>query len=306
MPPQLSLLQAAQQFNNQFGKDNIARVFKEPVFIVSAPRAGSTLLFEQLQKTSGLWSIGSESHIVFRQFPHLQAENQQLDSGCLNASHADKNISELIKACFTLMLKNFQGQPYLGPHPEFNPVTFLEKTPRNALNIPFLLELFPDAKFIYLYRDPRENIASIIEAWKLGLKSGRFVTFRNLPQWHLPAWCLLLPPKWQQLREKPLAEIASFQWCESNRIINENLSRIKPERFSRISYSELINKPAESLKALAEFTGHPCDELSQFSNALPLSKTTLTAPHPDKWKKYENEILDLQPKWSTVWENINS
>lgn len=306
MRPQLNLLQAAQQLNNQFGRENIARVFKKPVFIVSAPRAGSTLLFEQLQKTPGLWSIGSESHIVFRQFPHLHAENKQLDSGCLNASHANSDISALIKACFTLLLKNFQGQPYLGPHPEFNPVTFLEKTPRNALNIPFLLQLFPDAQFIYLYRDPRENIASIIEAWKMGLNTGRFVTFRHLPQWHLPAWCLLLPPKWQQMRGKSLAEIASFQWCESNRIIDENLSNLEPQRYCKISYAELLSKPAENLLKLAEFTGHSCNEQSQFTDTLPLSKTTLTAPHQDKWKKHQDEILDLQPQWSKVWKSLNA
>ena len=304
MRPQISLLQAAQNLQNQFGKDNIARVFKKPVFIVSAPRSGSTLLFEQLQKTPGLWSIGSESHAVFGQFPHLQAENRQLDSGCLNASHADNDTSALIKACFPLMLKNSKGEPYLGPHPEFKPITFLEKTPRNALNIPFLLHLFPDAKFIYLYRDPRENIASIIEAWKMGLKSGQFITFRNLPQWHLQAWCLLLPPGWQQLRGKSLDEIACFQWCQSNQIILDNLSKLEHQRYYKISYNNLIDNPVYHLKKLAEFTGHPSHDSSLFTNTLPLSKTTLTTPHPDKWKKYQNEILNLKPQWSEIWKNF--
>ena len=41
----------------------------------------------------------------------------------------------------------------------------LEKTPKNALRIPFLAAAFPEARFIYLYRDPSVNLASIIEAW---------------------------------------------------------------------------------------------------------------------------------------------
>ncbi len=53
----------------------------------------------------------------------------------------------------------------------------LEKTPKNALRIPFFEQIFPDARYIFLWRDPRENLSSIIEAWR----SGRWKTYNGLP-----------------------------------------------------------------------------------------------------------------------------
>ena len=101
---------------------------------------------------------------------------------------------------------------------------FLEKTPKNALRIPFLDAAFPDAQFIFLWREPRPNIASIIEAWK----AGRWVTYRGLDERADP-WSLLLPPDWRAMRDAPLPEIAAFQWESANRIALDDLERIDRE-----------------------------------------------------------------------------
>jgi len=45
---------------------------------------------------------------------------------------------------------------------------FLDKTPRYYLIIPLIAKLFPDAKFIFLFRNPLEVLASIIETWGKG------------------------------------------------------------------------------------------------------------------------------------------
>ena len=56
-------------------------------------------------------------------------------------------------------------------------IRMLEKTPKNSLRIPFLAAVFPEARFIYLHRDPREVLASMMEAW----------TIRTLPYLPEPA-----------------------------------------------------------------------------------------------------------------------
>ena len=66
----------------------------------------------------------------------------------------------------------------------------LEKTPKNALRIPFIRKTYPDALFVYLYREPRDNVSSIMEAWR----SGRFVMYPDLPGWQGLPWSLLLIP----------------------------------------------------------------------------------------------------------------
>ncbi len=43
----------------------------QPLIIVSAPRAGSTLLFETLAHFPDLWTIGEESHEIIEGIPEL-------------------------------------------------------------------------------------------------------------------------------------------------------------------------------------------------------------------------------------------
>ena len=60
------LVDTARSGTENYG--DLRELLKEPVIIVSAPRAGSTLLFERLMSVDGLWSIGGESHGIFRLF----------------------------------------------------------------------------------------------------------------------------------------------------------------------------------------------------------------------------------------------
>jgi LPS sulfotransferase NodH len=268
----------------------------DPVIVVSAPRSGSTLLFEQLSSRPGIWTIGGESHGVFRAFPHLQAENAQLDSGCLLASHADEDTVDAFRRCMAFLLRNHNGEPWIAMRPEDRPsnVTLLEKTPRNALNVPFLLQVFPGARFIYLYRDARATIASLVEAWQIGLKTGRFVTFRDLPGWDRAAWCFLLPRGWRNLTGKTLFDIAAFQWAACNDKLLDDLEMIDDGRCTAVAYEELTAAPSGTLQRLAEFAN--VDDRGSFAGSRPLSlsRTTLSPPHPNKWRRWEQEIEALE------------
>ena len=151
-----------------------------------------------------------------------------------------------------------------------------------------------DARFVYLYRDARQNIASLIEAWTLGLQTGRFVTFRQLPGWDRPAWCFLLPPGWRSLVGKSLPEIAAFQWAETNRIVLSDLQALGRERWCPISYSDLVADPGATLERLCQFSGVEAPPVPG-GGRLPLSRTTLTPPDPDKWKKHAAALESLGP-----------
>jgi hypothetical protein len=302
--PGQQLLTAAHALLERLTPATIHSVLREPVFIVSAPRSGSTALFDVLASRPGFHTIGGESHGVFRAFPALRAEDAALTSGRLGKNHVDADVRRLLPACFLCLLRDHRGKPYLDVAPEQRParVRFLEKTPRNALNIPFLLEVFPEARFIFLHRDPRENIASIIEAWRHGLESGRFVTFRDLPGWDRPAWCLLLPPGWREMTGRSLAEIAAFQWRSSNETIIDDLVRLPRTRCMAVAYRELVGEPRRAVTKLCRFAGVADGVASD--EPLPLSRTVLTPPHPEKWRKYEAEIDSLMPSIAATCDRI--
>lgn len=179
-------------------------------------------------------------------------------------------------------------------------IRFLEKTPKNSLRIPFLNSVFPDAYFVYLVRDPSETISSIIEAWN----NGRWVTYHGLPNWDIN-WSLLLPPDWASMKNKSIADIAAFQWKAANNYIINDLQNIPRNRWTIISYDELIKETSAHVNNICRFCEIEFDSHLKgiTQERLALSRYTLTPPDRNKWKKNEDEITKIFP---TIQKTINS
>ncbi|MDX1498487.1 MAG: sulfotransferase [Woeseiaceae bacterium] len=292
----LSLDEYIESFN--------APKFDRPVFIVSAPRSGSTMLYEALQKNKDLWSIGDESQREIESIPALHPRNRAYESNALEASDYTPQIGALLMDALMQRLQNTHGTGYLQTPEELRPsaVRFLEKTPKNALRIPFLRAMFPDARFIYLHRAAAPNIGSIIDAWE----SQKFVTYPNLPDWIGPSWSLLLPPGWQTMRGRPLAEIAAWQWATTNRKILSDLSALPRRDWTKISYEALLDTPSVALQLLCEFAGIPYGPRMEAiaKKGFPASRYTLTEPRKDKWKRHENSIRNSVTVYAGVEEEI--
>lgn len=259
---------------------------ERPVFVLSAPRSGSTLLFETLARAPGLFTVGGESHNIFESIPKLRPAAHEFDSNRLTAEQADPMTVEQLKTNFQTRLMDRRGQ---APAPELTTVRMLEKTPKNALRVGFLNRAFPDALFVYLYREPRDAISSIIDAWK----STRFVTYPKLPGWDGPPWSLLLIEGWRELKGKPVEEIAAEQWRQANKTILNELEMLDPKRCCAVDYAELLADPDGLMRRVAAFAGLAWD--LKIAGKLPNSRHTLTAPDPEKWRKNEALLAKVLP-----------
>lgn len=274
--------------------------FDRPIFIVAAPRSCSTLLFQTLAQSVALWSLGDESHHVFEVHSKLRPGAGVVDSNRLDANSLDDELAQAISATFISQLQDNSGHA-IG-HQRDRKIRLLEKTPKNSLRIPFIDALFPDALFIYLFRDPRDNLNSIIEAWR----SGRFVTYPSLQTAHGP-WSLLLPPEWRSVIARPLEEIAAFQWLSANRFAIEDLQRIAPERSIAVNADEFLLNPMTVVTKLCQFMGVDLDSSlrSYLESPLPLSRYTLSIPKKNKWRNNERLIERVWPQVVDMIAAIN-
>lgn len=273
--------------------------FYRPVFIVAAPRSGSTLLFETLAANSAFSTLGGEAHWLVESMPELRPGAIGVDSNRLIGEHCTPLVASRITSTVSDRLVDAKGAPVTGNQS----VRFLEKTPKNSLRIPFFLRVFPDARFIFLWRDPRENMSSIMEAWR----DTKWVTYRDLPGWR-GAWSLLLPPGWESMRDRPLETVAAFQWAVTNRIILNDLAALPKNRWTALSYADFLSDPQMQVRRLCEFAEVPFEEefARGLESPLPLSRYTQTVPREGKWLKNKPEILRVLPSVEPIWERLKA
>lgn len=270
---------------------------QRPIFIVAAPRSGSTLLFETLAASSQLHTLGGEAHWLVEDMVELRPGAPGVDSNRLTAQHFSEERAARIYASIAANLRDADGKlvPYAPD------LRLLEKTPKNSLRIPFLERLFPDASFVFLWRDPRENIASIMRAWS----SGKWKTYNGLEGFTAP-WSLLLPPGWRELRGKPLEEIAAHQWSTTNRIVLADLAALAPGRWTSLSYGDFIAAPRAQIARLCAFLGIGIDAglSARLDAPLPYSAFTLTPPRADKWRELQRQVESVLPLVDSVWQSL--
>ena len=285
------LLKARRRQQFEVVDESVVPRFERPVFIVSVPRAGSTLLFETLSQFRDTWSTGEENHALLEDIPGLHPRDHQFDSNRLDATDVNPAVRSTLLKAFTGKLQNRDQCYYLGLASVQRPtgIRFLEKTPKNALRIPFIKALFPDALFVYLHRDFKGNVSSLIDGWR----SQRFIAYRDLPGFENRHWSFLLTPGWREYENESLAAIATHQWQTGNSIIQADLEQLPESDWLKIEYQDLVCQPEQVMRNIGSFADLNWDDTiqSRCQNGLPVSRLTLTSPQQSKWRKHQGFLL---------------
>lgn len=260
-------------------------VFARPLFIISAPRSGSTLLFETLSAAPGLYTIGNESHQLIEGIPPLNPAQRGYDSNRLTAADATPDVASALRTRFQAALHDRDGRP---PAPGV-PVRMLEKTPKNALRIPFLRAVFPEARFIYLHRDPRQVLGSMIDGWQ----RGGFRMYADLPGWTGLPWSFLLVPGWRDLVGQPLEDVVAAQWERTSLCLLDDLAALEPGAWIATDYARLLADPRAEVARLCAWAGLDWDR--PLGAQLPLSRSTTSQPDPEKWRRHAELIVPRLP-----------
>ena len=242
-----------------------------PVFILGAPRSGTTMLFQMLDSSRTLASLGYGSQFLWEMYrPDTIRPGRSHAAGPEDLSMAERRVLAWAIDSIT------GGAPYL------------DKFPRMVLRVPYLQALYPDARFVHIVRDGRAVVSSLLTGWRT---AGKFGHGTRLPRpltiagYDGDVWRFLLPPGWEDYAEgRTLAEVCAFQWTESNRAVLEARGS---EAFHRVSYERLVADPVATTAALLAALGIPGDpEVLEHAGALDqrVTRTAVTPPRPDKWR----------------------
>jgi uncharacterized protein (TIGR03032 family) len=215
-----------------------------PIFIVAPPQSGSSYLQAALEGSVGVHPLDAAQRLLFDAADELRPAARGHDSNRRMAADATPEAIARLRDGLRELVEDDDGELIADPPPRL-----LDATPRHALRVPFLDAVFPDAVFVYLYREPRDTLASMVEAWR----SEGYVTYPDLPDWPGPPWSLLLVEGWRELAGQPLHEIVAAQWLYTTRTLLADLEALEPHRWCVSDFEALIRDPANELGRLCAY-----------------------------------------------------
>jgi hypothetical protein len=255
------------------------------LFVIGPPRSGSTLLMRMLSSHSAIYSraephlltplahLGYYDTVDTAPFDHLQAQ-QSVREFVAELPRGEEDYLDACRAYTDILYGRMleargKGKPL-----------FLDKTPANALVLPFIAKLYPRARYVVLMRHP----AAIWSSYANSFFDGDYVAAR----------------KFNPILNRYVPAMARF-------------IRERPAPFVRVAYEDLVQRPEVEMRRVFEFLGLPFEpETIEYgkheheSKGLgdPLGVKQHTRPVTDSVEKWAHELAADPAKLAIVREMV--
>ncbi len=242
---------------NAIYQDDRERVEKAPVFIIGSPRSGSTILYQMLTHSLqcvyidnlaycfynnlplGIWI----SKVLFKQKSHMSFSSNH---GITIGLHAPSECTGYWRRWFgkenDYVSVNQETETLCGQlKSDFDKIynkfdtNFIIKNLGNSQRISILQKCFPNAKFIYIQREPRYTVESLLKA---RLKD-------NIDD---SKWWSVKPSNYRELSQLPLTQKLVAQVYYNELQIVNDLEGLCDSQKLIVAYEEIPNRYDEILK----------------------------------------------------------
>ena len=251
-----------------------------PIFVVGAPRSGTTLLQRMLRSHPRISSPTGESHFIVSllanaasfgdltqrenvlavlrdmhrrstEFMETDLHGTMFDLEALADAILKRNVKTMPQVIDALFRINAEGE---------GKARWLDKTPYYVHHIPLLAAVYPDAQFVHIIRDGRDAVLSMLER---SADIRVFSVFQGAKLWK--------------------------SFVDAGRAIGAVL----PEgRYLEFRYEDLLVDQEGTVRRVCEFLGEPfSDQVINFQKSsdpltkTPLLKEKLKTDNREKWRE---------------------
>jgi hypothetical protein len=243
------------------------------VVIIGAPRSGTNMLRDALASLDeiGTWPC-DEINYIWRH-------------GNVNFPSDEIPVSQVTPAVIAYIRQQFETL-----HRRLKTRILLEKTCANCLRVPFVNQVVPAARYIYIHRDGIDAAVSAQARWTAALdlsyilKKVRFVPKSDLPIYgvryvwsrfyrlfsqekRLAFWGPKLNDMEYLLNHYSLIEVCAIQWQRCVEAAESAFADIPSDRILRVSYETFVHHPARELQRILDFLDCPYSE-TQINTAI--------------------------------------
>jgi hypothetical protein len=255
------------------------------LFVIGPPRSGSTLLMRMLSSHSAIYSraephlltplahLGFYDTVDAAPFDYLQAQ-QSVREFVADLPRGEEDYLDACRAYTDILYGRMleargKGKPL-----------FLDKTPANALVLPFITRLYPRARYVVLTRHP----AAIWSSYANSFFDGDYVAARKFN----PVLNRYVPAMARLVRERRVPLV-------------------------RVGYEDLVQQPEAEMRRVFEFLGLPFEpETIEYgkheheSKGLgdPLGVQQHTRPVTDSVEKWAHELAADPAKLAIVRDMV--
>lgn len=226
---------------------------ERPVFVIAPPRSGSTLLFECLAQFRELTAFADrEGTFVWRWV--LPYDKRATVSDAIAPDEFPewrrREVKALFFACTLLTHPTARDRDRLLRLIRQPRMRYLDKTVSNVFRLDLLKEMFPDAAFVFLIRDPRTNLASMITGWPVDrFRKGALTRYVRESGSALGHWTYAAPPGWRETLSWSLPQICAWSWQQHA----EAILRFRGSGVAQplVRYEDLVEDPVSVIGDLA-------------------------------------------------------
>lgn len=217
----------------------------KPVIILGAPRSGTNMLRDILCQHPNLITWDCDEINPIWKYSNYSKSDELKPIDC------NDKIQKYIYSRFFKISKN-------------NSRTVVEKTCANTLRPEFVFKLFPDARYLFIYRNGYDCAISVKKKIKTKfnfiyqLKKLRYIPINSIPYLIFEKlFSKLWGPNYvgmQEDKEKlSKLELHSKQWMKCNQKVLNFLTLCPQANFKLINYDEFVKNPEKNIKEIFNF-----------------------------------------------------